>query len=167
MFLTLSTPRQVNHPTQIVKEIKQVAVLETTVHAQKQEATKIPIEQPKPTVVTSTQTSSGTCESWMQQAGIPITYATKTLIINESGCRHTAVNPTSGACGIPQALPCSKMGPVNADGTSAVSPIGQLQWMDNYIKQRYTTWENALSFWHCIGRCTNNYGTITKTATWY
>lgn len=107
--------------------------------------------------------SSGGCEDWMRQAGIPITSATKTLIINESGCRYNAVNPTSGACGIPQALPCSKL-PCTLDQAGAVC---QLRWMDSYVKQRYTTWDNALSFWHCIGRCTNNYGTITKYNNWY
>lgn len=105
--------------------------------------------------------ASGSCEQWMSEAGIPITSATRQLIINESGCRPDAVNPSSGACGIPQALPCSKLPCTLQD------PVCQLKWMDRYVKERYTTWEGALSFWHCIGTCYNNYGATVKTATWY
>lgn len=89
------------------------------------------------------------------------------LLWHEAKFNHYAVNPTSGACGIPQALPCSKLGPVNPDGTSAVSPRGQLEWAMNYIQARYTTPERAYQYWKCIGQCTNNYGTITKRNTWY
>lgn len=105
--------------------------------------------------------ASGTCEQWMSQAGVPINYASKKLIINESGCRPDAVNPSSGACGIPQALPCSKMPCTLQD------PVCQLRWMQTYVQDRYTTWEGALSFWHCIGTCSNNYGPTVKTNTWY
>lgn len=104
---------------------------------------------------------TGGCESWMAQAGVPINSASRQLIINESGCRPDAVNPSSGACGIPQALPCSKMPCTLQD------PVCQLKWMNQYVKDRYSTWEGALSFWHCIGTCYNNYGPTTKTATWY
>lgn len=124
------------------------------------EKPKAPVAKPKPTVI-ATATPSGSCESWMAQAGIPITASTRQLIINESGCRPNAVNPTSGACGIPQALPCSKMPCTLQD------PVCQLQWMSNYVKERYNTWEGALAFWHCIGTCYNNYGSVYKTATWY
>lgn len=89
----------------------------------------------------------GQCLDWMAQAGIPNTYATHKLIINESGCRTGAINPTSGACGIPQAYPCSKLPcPLNADGA-----VCQLKWMDNYVANRYGSWDNALSTWY--SRC--------------
>lgn len=48
-------------------------------------------------------------------------------------------NTSSGACGIPQALPCSKM--------PDVSIVGQLRWQLNYIKNRYGTPISAKSFW--------------------
>lgn len=93
------------------------------------------------------QSSGGNCADWMAQAGIPSTTATNKLIINESGCRTTAVNPSSGACGIPQAYPCSKLPcPLNDSGA-----VCQLQWMDNYVKNRYGSWDNALSTWY--SRC--------------
>ena len=90
---------------------------------------------------------AGQCLDWMTQAGIPNTYATHKLIINESGCRTGAINPQSGACGIPQAYPCSKLPcTLNADGA-----VCQLKWMDNYVKGRYGTWDGALSAWY--SRC--------------
>lgn len=51
----------------------------------------------------------------------------------ESGWNNTATNPTSGAYGIPQALPASKM----YGGTS--SPALQIQWGLSYIKSTYGT----------------------------
>lgn len=84
----------------------------------------------------------GACGEWMAAAGIPATYATNKLIINESGCNPNAVNPDSGACGIPQALPCSKIAHCGTE------PVCQLRWMDSYVKGRYITWEAALDAWN-------------------
>ena len=91
--------------------------------------------------------ASGNCATWMAQAGIPSTEATNKLILKESNCRPHAVNPTSGACGIPQAYPCSKLQcPLNESGA-----VCQLQWMANYVKNRYGSWDNALATWY--SRC--------------
>lgn len=92
-------------------------------------------------------TNPGNCSQWMAEAGIPLTTATQKLILNESGCRTNAVNPSSGACGIPQAYPCSKLPcPLNDSGA-----VCQLQWMNTYVQGRYGSWENALSTWY--SRC--------------
>ncbi|SEG45643.1 hypothetical protein SAMN04489712_105315 [Thermomonospora echinospora] len=53
----------------------------------------------------------------------------------ESGWRHTAQNPTSGAYGIPQALPGSKMASAGADWRT--NPRTQIKWGLGYIKGRY------------------------------
>lgn len=99
----------------------------------------------------SAESYSGTCADWMAQAGIPQTEATTKLILKESGCNPRAVNKSSGACGIPQAYPCSKLpNGVNTD------PVTQLRWMDSYVKGRYETWENALSTWY--SRCGSRQG---------
>lgn len=82
---------------------------------------------------------SGSCTDWMEKAGVPVNQATLTLIKKESGCNPRAVNSSSGACGIPQSLPCSKM------GCSLDNPVCQLRWMQSYVKGRYGSWENALS----------------------
>jgi hypothetical protein len=55
----------------------------------------------------------------------------------ESGWNYRAQNPSSGAYGIPQALPGSKMGTVAADWRT--NPITQIKWGLNYIAGRYGT----------------------------
>lgn len=95
--------------------------------------------------------ASGSCSDWMAAAGIAQTEATNKLILKESGCNPRAVNPSSGACGIPQAYPCSKLpNGVNTD------PVTQLRWMDTYVKGRYGSWDNALSTWY--SRCGSRQG---------
>lgn len=59
-------------------------------------------------------------------------------VINaESGWSVTATNPTSGAYGIPQALPGDKMASAGPDWRT--NPATQLKWMLGYIKQTYGT----------------------------
>jgi tape measure domain-containing protein len=53
----------------------------------------------------------------------------------ESGWRVNATNPSSGAYGIPQALPGSKMAAAGPDWRT--NPITQIRWGLSYIKQRY------------------------------
>jgi uncharacterized protein YabE (DUF348 family) len=55
----------------------------------------------------------------------------------ESGWRVNAQNVYSGAYGIPQALPGSKMGSVGADWQT--NPATQITWGLNYIAGRYAT----------------------------
>ena len=88
---------------------------------------------------------TGTCGEWMTAAGVPSSSSATYLIGRESGCNPNSVNRSSGACGIGQALPCSKMGPVNSDGTSSLSPVDQMRWMNNYVLNRYGSWEAAAS----------------------
>ncbi|MFI5956404.1 hypothetical protein [Cryptosporangium sp. NPDC051539] len=55
----------------------------------------------------------------------------------ESGWRVSAQNPSSGAFGIPQALPGSKMATVAGDWQTNAAT--QIRWGLGYIKGRYTT----------------------------
>jgi hypothetical protein len=57
------------------------------------------------------------------------------LWIRESGWNHLAVNPSSGATGIPQALPGDKMATAGADWRT--NPQTQIRWGASYIKGRY------------------------------
>ena len=61
------------------------------------------------------------------------------LIYKESGWNPQAINRSSGACGLFQALPCSKMGGMEINN--------QINWGVNYIKNRYGTPKLALN-WH-------------------
>ena len=120
--------------------------LEADLQAKKDEKLRIASLQQKTAQASSVRAiapTSGSCAEWMAQAGIPLTTATQQLILRESGCRYNAINPSSGACGIPQAYPCSKL-PCSLDASGAVC---QLSWMDNYVKSRYGSWENAYSTW--------------------
>ena len=55
----------------------------------------------------------------------------------ESGWNYRAANPSSGAYGIPQALPGSKMGSAGSDW--ATNPATQIEWGLGYIADRYGT----------------------------
>lgn len=53
----------------------------------------------------------------------------------ESSWNHLAVNPSSGAYGIPQSLPADKMASEGADYKT--NPATQIRWGLRYIKERY------------------------------
>jgi SLT domain-containing protein len=55
--------------------------------------------------------------------------------MRESGWNQHALNASSGAYGIPQALPASKMGA--AANPPESNPTAQINWMISYIKGRY------------------------------
>lgn len=62
------------------------------------------------------------------------------LIARESSFDPGIINPSSGACGLSQALPCKKMG-------CSLSDIEcQLKWQKQYVADRYGTVSKALQF---------------------
>ncbi len=63
------------------------------------------------------------------------------LFNRESGWSSSATNPSSGAYGIPQALPGSKMASAGSDWRT--NPYTQVRWGVSYIKSRYGTPCNA------------------------
>jgi hypothetical protein len=68
-----------------------------------------------------------------------------TLWMGESGWRYTASNSSSGAYGIPQSLPGSKMATIASDWRT--NPVTQIRWGLTYIKSSYGTPCGALSAW--------------------
>lgn len=68
------------------------------------------------------------------------------LVQRESGWDPSAVNPTSGAAGLAQALPPSKYPPGAWPYTGKESAIKQLQWMVGYVAERYGTPAGAIAF---------------------
>lgn len=120
-----------------------------------------PKPQPKPapaaastSTSTSTQSSSnapgpvfytggGAPAEWMAAAGIAssdwgyVDY----IVSKESGWNPNATNASSGACGLVQALPCSKV-PGNG-----YDPVDNLRWGNGYATGRYGSWANAYAFW--------------------
>lgn len=72
---------------------------------------------------------------------IPEDAAKAYIYMKESGNNPGAINRSSGACGLGQALPCSKM------GCSLSDYACQDAWFTQYMKNRYGTWNNAKAFW--------------------
>ncbi len=66
------------------------------------------------------------------------------IIIRESNWDIDATNPSSGAYGIPQALPGSKMATVASDWRT--NPATQIIWAVGYMKDRYASPCSAWSF---------------------
>ena len=64
----------------------------------------------------------------------------------ESNWRWNARNPSSGAYGIPQALPANKMASAGSDWRT--NPITQIRWGLGYIRDRYGSPARAWSFWN-------------------
>lgn len=90
---------------------------------------------------------SGSHEDWMRQAGIAENNfsCANVLITAESGWQVTVGNKQgSGAYGLGQALPASKMAPWGADYLT--NPVTQLKWMNVYV-QKYGGWCQAWTFW--------------------
>jgi hypothetical protein len=66
------------------------------------------------------------------------------IISQESGWNVSATNKSSGAYGIPQALPGSKMASAGADWQT--NPATQIKWALGYVQSRYGTPCQAWSF---------------------
>ncbi|MDG9716369.1 transglycosylase SLT domain-containing protein [Streptomyces sp. DH24] len=67
------------------------------------------------------------------------------IVDHESDWNYRAVNPSSGAYGLFQALPGSKMSSVGADWQT--NPATQIKWGLNYMNERYGSPCDAWSFW--------------------
>lgn len=88
-------------------------------------------------------TGGGSKTDWLASSNIPQDswgYA-DFMVQKESGWNPDAKNKSSGACGLAQALPCSKLGP------DWNNPVVALNWMNNYVNGRYGSWEKAYNFW--------------------
>lgn len=90
--------------------------------------------------------ATGSHEHWMKQAGIPASWFSSInyIVTHESGWNPHATNPSSGAYGLPQALPASKLAAAGRDWRD--NPITQLKWMKNYVS-RYGGGPGAAAFW--------------------
>ncbi|WP_377272234.1 transglycosylase SLT domain-containing protein [Peterkaempfera sp. SMS 1(5)a] len=67
------------------------------------------------------------------------------IITHESDWDIHATNPSSGAYGLPQALPGSKMAEVASDWRT--NPVTQISWGLKYMNERYGSPNAAWSFW--------------------
>jgi hypothetical protein len=91
---------------------------------------------------------AGSHTDWMAAAGIAASdYGYVEYIVDhESGWGVTKWNyGGSGAYGLGQALPASKMAAYGDDYMT--NPVTQLKWANAYAIGRYGSWANAYSFW--------------------
>jgi hypothetical protein len=111
-----------------------------------QEKSQIPVASTE-----KVQLPSGSHQDWMTAAGIqPSDFGYVDYIVShESGWNPCAFNPGKSdcnatpttACGLVQALPCSKL------GKDWQNPVNALKWGDTYAKARYGGWAKAYAFW--------------------
>lgn len=88
-------------------------------------------------------TGGGSPAEWMAAAGIPESdwgYV-DFIASRESGWNPNATNSSSGACGLIQAHPCSKV------PGSGYDPVDNLRWANGYANGRYGSWAAAYDFW--------------------
>ncbi|MEV0304435.1 aggregation-promoting factor C-terminal-like domain-containing protein [Streptomyces prasinus] len=67
------------------------------------------------------------------------------IVQRESGWNHTATNASSGAYGLVQALPASKMASAGSDWKT--NPATQISWGIGYMNERYGSPCAAWDFW--------------------
>ncbi|WP_202205131.1 transglycosylase SLT domain-containing protein [Streptomyces xanthophaeus] len=67
------------------------------------------------------------------------------IVSRESGWNHTATNSSSGAYGLVQALPASKMASAGSDWKT--NPATQIKWGLDYMNSRYGSPVGAWNFW--------------------
>ncbi|MFI1455504.1 transglycosylase SLT domain-containing protein [Streptomyces roseus] len=67
------------------------------------------------------------------------------IVSRESGWNHTATNASSGAYGLVQALPASKMASAGSDWKT--NPATQIKWGLDYMNSRYGSPVGAWNFW--------------------
>jgi len=71
------------------------------------------------------------------------------IVEHESGWNPSATNSSSGAYGLVQALPGSKMASAGSDWKS--NPATQIKWGLDYMNSRYGSPVKAWSFWQANG----------------
>lgn len=71
------------------------------------------------------------------------------IYFKESTNRLDAVNPSSGACGIGQSLPCEKLSSICTNWK--VDYKCQDNFFTNYMAKRYGSWAKAKEFWQLMG----------------
>lgn len=143
--------------TQVQPQVSLPELVEV-IEAPKEIPTPIPTatptpEPPKPTaipqksVIAKTTQPQGDAKTYVKSRAAAKGWtgaeweALEFIVTKESSWNHLAVNKSSGACGLFQALPCSKMG----------TPWDSLEVQTNfglsYIENRYGTPLGAKAFW--------------------
>ncbi|MER5866041.1 transglycosylase SLT domain-containing protein [Kitasatospora sp. NPDC002040] len=134
-----------------------VAVEQPAVAAVEQPAVQPKQEEESPAVASRSEQRSelsaatvGTSPSAVRELARSIVPAAQyaafsRIISHESGWNFKATNASSGAYGLAQALPGSKMASAGADWRT--NPATQIKWALDYMNSRYGSPNAAWSFW--------------------
>lgn len=125
----------------IIKDGQEVSRQEIASVIRKEATTQVEVVGTKPEYLP--YSGGGTKTQWLTSSNIPESmwgYA-DFMVQKESGWNPNARNKSSGACGLAQALPCSKV------GGDPLNPVNSLNWMNGYVNGRYGGWEGAYTFW--------------------
>lgn len=148
---TLDQTKEEQYQKQIQDLEEQYKVLEVSKAAEKAQRSQLAQAQTRlanaivPTA--SAATISGTKDDWLRAAGIPESdwWAVDSIVSRESSWRPDALGSLTElgrACGLAQALPCSKVGDNWAD------PVVSLKWQYAYVTARYGGYPQAVAFWN-------------------
>lgn len=135
------------------------------------ECKDIPVVSKSTSSSTTTVTNNCNREELLKAVGIPSSqWGYVDSVINGEGgwCGVTRWNTTgSGAYGICQALPASKMASAGSDYKT--NGLTQLRWCTGYMEDRYGSWQYAAQWKQCVGTCYNSHtGQSTyKNHTWW
>jgi len=115
-------------------QVEAEAALQAAAHKAARAATRRPAASAVPTVPSSTPVGE------VKEYAASLVAADQfgcldALFERESGWNHAAKNTSSGAYGIPQALPGSKMASAGADWQT--NPLTQVRWGVSYVNARY------------------------------
>lgn len=121
------------------QEISRTKISEVETKKAKKQVEIVGIKKKGP----SKYVGGGSKDEWLRASGIPEQYwaYVDSIVSRESGWNPNATNASSGACGLAQALPCSKV-PGNG-----YNPVDSLRWMNGYVNGRYGGWAGAYNFW--------------------
>lgn len=125
------------------KAAEEKAAAEAKAAEEKQKAKEAAAKPQVASAGTPTYSGGGSPAEWMAAAGIAesdwgyVDY----IVSKESSWNPNAVNSSSGASGLVQALPCGKV------PGSCFNPVDNLKWADGYAKGRYGSWAGAYNFW--------------------
>lgn len=101
-----------------------------------------PAPDPAPTIAPIVPPVPTGHEQLLTAAGVPSDQqnAADKIITMESSWNPTEIEPTTGACGLAQELPCGKSGCAQTD------TLCTLEWANTYVTNRYGSWQAALAF---------------------
>ena len=129
------------------QQLKKQETLQAAQNTSVNETPQTEAPQPEAQVAVHTQ-PTGDKYDLMRAAGIPERdwSAVDYIVSKESSWRHNVWNTAgSGAYGLCQALPATKMASAGEDYMT--NPVTQLRWCHQYAESRYDGWHFASTFW--------------------